>query len=274
MDYILFLMIGVIAGTMGGLLGVGGSIIIIPALVLLMSFNNTYTGSSQHLIQAAGMICNFFISLPAAYSHWRSGAVQKEIVMGLIPSSLFGVLMGVSLSNITYFAGENGKYLSLMLGVFLFYIAFYNIWQLIRVKKHNTEIIQSQPEASKPGIIFSGWLVGIIAGLLGVGGGAICVPCQQAILRIPLRNAIANSSCTIISLVLVGSVYKNATLAEHGYYYIDALKLAGCIVPTAIFASYFGSKLTHTINQRFLRTIFAVFMMVAATMIFYKAANL
>ncbi len=266
---ICLLITGLVAGTMGGLLGIGGSVVVIPSLILVMSINGSYTGNSQHLIQAVGMICNFCVTLPAAIGHMRSGAVIKPIVISLVPSALVGILLGVSFSNIPLFAGENGKYLSLLLGCFLFYVACYNFWKLIR-GKNSVDHIASEIITSRARTIFSGWLVGTIAGLLGIGGGSICVPCQQVFLRVPLKNAIANSSCTLVSMVLVGAIYKNATLAEHGCNWQVAVRLSIFIVPTAIVSSYLSSKLTHKINHTLLRVLFIVFMLTLSSLIFYK----
>ena len=271
MEYILYILIGITAGTLGGLLGIGGSIIVIPALILITSFNNTYDGHTQHLIQAVGMICNFCVSLPAAFGHWQSRAVIKSLVKRLVPAALVGVIIGVFCSNLPLFAGPNGKYLSVLLGCFLFYVACFNFYQLLK-KNKNIDSEQCQPNyENKAGILFSGGIVGLIAGLLGVGGGSICVPCQQVFFKVPLKNAIANSSCTILGIVFVGAIYKNATLSIHSIEVIKSFKLAACIAPSAMVASYFGSKLTHKFNQNILRIIYLVFMYTVSILVVYKA---
>ena len=90
MDYLILSSLGLVMGFFGGLLGIGGSAIMIPALVLL------YSGSeNQHLFQASAMICNFFIAAPAVLSHYRAGAIQRPIVIRLIPAASAGMLAGV-----------------------------------------------------------------------------------------------------------------------------------------------------------------------------------
>ena len=63
--------VGLLAGVLGGLLGVGGSILMIPAMVFL--FADRYGPEGQHLYQAAAMIVNLFVVLPAVDRHRRAG---------------------------------------------------------------------------------------------------------------------------------------------------------------------------------------------------------
>ena len=99
--------IGLTAGFIGGLLGVGGSIIIIPGLNYYFKHTAGYTGSDQHLIQAAAMICNFFISFPAVLAHRRAHAIMKPVVVRLMPAALVGIICAdLSLSFPDFRAGE------------------------------------------------------------------------------------------------------------------------------------------------------------------------
>ena len=270
MDYIYFAAIGIAAGFLGGLLGIGGGIIVIPALVLLASLRNEFSGSYQHLIQAAAMICNFCVCLPAAIGHWRSGAVIREVISKLIPSAFFGVLFGVFLSNTFIFAGDNGKYLLVLLSIFMVYVSIYNIRRVIKPKDSETTV---QPKCKKHYVkaILSGIVVGTQSGLLGVGGGSLCVPAQQIFLNVPLKNAIANSSWTILTTVFVGAIYKNMTLAGHGYSYTDSITIAACIAPTAIISSFIGSKVTHKVNTKILRLVYIFFMVLVSIILINKA---
>lgn len=272
MDYFFYLLAGIIAGALGGMMGIGGSIIIIPALILLTSYHGNYSGTTQHLIQAVGMLCNVFISLPAAIGHWRSGAVTKSIVSNLVPAAIIGIILGVSVSNISFFAGDNGKYLTILLGVFLFYVGIYNLILILRPTRKQ-DFSADNITFSRPKTIASGLFVGLLSGLLGIGGGSVCIPCQQVFLKVPLRNAIANSSCTIVSIVLIGAIYKNATLAHHGLNWREAITITACIVPLSIVSSYFATKLTHNINQRLLQILFTILLIIIASITLSKGIS-
>lgn len=269
MQLLIQAMVGLLAGLLGGLLGIGGSVIIIPALILYLRQTGDYTGSAQHLLQAAAMICNVCIAAPSALAHWRAKAIMRQVVIVLIPTALVGIFLGVTTSNSSAFARQNGAYLAMILAGFLLYVAGYNSWSFFRQPS-----IVPQPDHCAP----SGWRVaavgmpmGFIAGLLGVGGGIIAVPMQQIVLRIPLRRAIANSAATILAVSVLGALYKNATLPSHGIPIWASIQLAAMIVPTAMFGAYLGGRLTHVLPRKLLLIIFIVFMTTIAILTFQTA---
>lgn len=262
--------IGLLAGLAGGLLGIGGSVIIIPGLVLYLSQTGQYAGSTQHLLQAAAMICNVFVAAPAVLAHRRARAITRSVVVFLVPAALAGILLGVQVSNTSLFARQHGVYLAMVFAGFMAYVAAYNTWRLCR----KTDLEHGFEERAKPGaaaVAGVGLVMGFAAGLLGIGGGALCVPMQQVLLRIPLRRAIANSAVTILCVSPMGALFKNATLGHHGIQVSESLQLALLLIPTAIVGSYVGGRLTHALPRRVLRVVFIVFMLTMAYLMFARA---
>lgn len=263
--------IGLLAGILGGLLGVGGSVIIIPGLILYFSYTaQGYSGHQQHLVQAAAMICNVFIAAPAVLAHRRAGALMKPVVARLIPAALIGIVAGVTWSNASIFARQNGRYLAVLLAVFLGYVVLYNLIRLFSRTSLTERFDPDRPIAAWK-VYLVGLPMGLTAGLLGIGGGAICVPAQQLLLRLPLRRAIANSAATILFTALAGAIYKNATLGAHHVSPAASLHLALLLVPTAVIGSYCGGRLTYRLDRRLLRIAFIVLMSVVAVQTFRKA---
>lgn len=251
--------VGLVAGLLGGLLGIGGSVVIIPAMVEYFGLRGAYSGNLQHLVQAAAMICNFCIAAPSALAHWRAKAIMPGLIGVLIPFALLGMFLGVWTSNSSLFARQNGAYLTMLLAVFLMYVAGYNLWSYF----HKTDPMAGAEEPRSPAsrrVAVVGLPMGFVAGLLGVGGGILAVPMQQILLKVPLRRAIANSSATIVCTALAGAVYKNLTLAQHGVQLWASLQLAATMIPTAMLGGYLGGRLTHRLPRRVLLWVFIVFM--------------
>ncbi len=173
-------------------------------------------------------------------------------------------------SNSRWFAGENGGYLAMILAGFLLYVAVYNT---VRIFGGSSSKASFDETGRLPHwkVIAVGVPMGLMAGLLGIGGGALCVPLQQIVLRIPLRRAIANSAATIVSVAALGALYKNLTLPQHGVEISASLRLAATLIPTAILGSYLGSRLTHVLPRRILRIVFVVFMAAVAGVTFNRA---
>ena len=90
------------------------------------SLAGQYVGNTQHLLQAAAMVTNVFIAAPASLAHFQAKAVMKSVVVWLVPTALVGILLGVTLSNSSLFARQNGAYLAMVLAGFLLFVAAYN----------------------------------------------------------------------------------------------------------------------------------------------------
>ncbi|MEM1212265.1 MAG: sulfite exporter TauE/SafE family protein [Planctomycetota bacterium] len=267
--------VGLAAGVLGGLLGVGGSVVMIPAMVLLLGQGLT-PGFDQHLYQAAAMLVNVAIAGPAAYRHAKAGAVMRAVVVALVPGALIGIVLGVLLSNTALFAGPEGVlWLQRAFGAFAAYVALLNArkwWRARRAANSPRATpaesaaetllpVQALPPARTGAL---GLAMGVVAGLLGIGGGALAVPLQQLALRLPLRNCIANSSLTITATAGIGAAIKLLTLDQHGASIGDAWLLFACLAPTAIVGSLIGARLTHRLPTGQVRLAFVALMAVVA----------
>ena len=256
--------VGLVAGLLGGMLGVGGSLIMIPAMVFLLGQDRT-PGYNQHLYQAAAMIVNVAVVAPAAVRHNRSGLVLWPVVWRIVPAALVAIVLGVWLSN--RFSGEAGTlWLGRLLGVFIIYVVGVNIFKLLYPSKISEEGRDAEHEGratSRARCGGVGGVMGLAAGLLGIGGGALAVPLQQVLLKLPLKNCIANSTAVICVTAGLGAVYKNATLSQHDLNTFSSLTLAGLLIPTAIVGGWLGARLTHTLPTRAVRAVFIVVLLVA-----------
>ena len=283
--------IGLAAGVLGGMLGVGGSVIMIPGLTLALGYD-------QHLYQAAAMIANVAVSVPAALRHRRAGAIDGPTLRWMGPAAVVCVILGVWLSNRPLFAGtDGGLWLGRVLAVFLVYVILVNLRRLRgekggeppaahdsgrRGERARSPLVKGDADASarsqgasctrgrvqlamgrlRP--LSVGSVMGLIAGLLGIGGGAVAVPLQQVLLRLPLKSAIANSATIICFSAAIGAIYKNATLGLHGHTPTAGLTVAAMLAPTAWLGGRAGASLTHRLPIRQVRIAFIALMVVAA----------
>ena len=253
---IILALIGLGAGLLGGLLGVGGSVIMIPGVTMLL-------GPNQHVYQAAAMIANIAVAVPATLRHKKANAILMPVVKWMIPVALVFVVLGVWTSNLPVFAGSNGGlWLGRILAVFLVYEVFSNIQKIVHPLTEHHRI--EDAKISPPIAGFVGSLMGAVGGLLGVGGGVIAVPLQQKFLKLPLRNCIANSAAVMVFSSCLGAAYKNATLPQHDHTMTDGLLLAAVLAPTCWIGGHFGARLTHALPIRHVRGVFVVVMAVFA----------
>jgi uncharacterized membrane protein YfcA len=246
---------GLAAGALGGLLGIGGSVIMIPAMTLLLK-------TDQHLAQATAMIVNIFVSLPAAYRHHIAKVVRFDVMKRILPVAVAMILVGVVLSNLFPSAG-----LKKVFGMFLIYVVVTTAW---RAAQRKAEPTREQERSGWLPCAFVGGITGLTAGVLGIGGGLILVPLMQRVCRLPLRQSIATSSALMCITAIFGAILKNATLAEHADAFGNALQwtdsfvYAALLVPTAMIGAYLGAGLTHRLPLVWVRLAFILLMSWAA----------
>jgi len=240
-------------------------VLMIPGLTMLL-------GRHQHLYQAAAMVANVAVAVPAAMRHHRAGATVSRVLRWMLPAALVFVLVGVWVSNLPLFEGQDGGiWLGRVLAGFMAYVIYVNVRRLFAARKDGYSGESLERAALSPvGSGTVGAMMGTTAGLLGVGGGAIAVPMQQILLRLPLRNAIANSSAVMCVSATLGAIYKIGSLDQHGYGWGNALVLAGLLAPTCWIGGRIGAALTHRLPVRQVRVAFIGLMLVAM----WKMANI
>lgn len=272
-EIFLLVLIGLFAGVIGGMLGVGGSIVMIPAMTEVL-------GPNQHLYQAAAMIVNFFVVVPAVYQHRRAKAIDGATVIRIVPLSLVAVLAGVGISELPFFAGSGEAYLRGLFGLFLLFVAVTDLYRLARKRREGSAVPaehENPIRAPRPISWGSAVLVavptGLVAGILGVGGGIMAVPLQRRFLNIPIRTAIANSATIIIATSLVGATAKNYAYVVDSGFSISSFILAALLIPTAMIGSSFGSRLTHRVPLNFVKVAFFLLLLVAAIRLTYGASR-
>lgn len=249
---IMLVLTGLAAGSLGGLLGIGGSVIMIPALSILL----TKDGYDHHLAQASAMCVNLVVALPAAREHKRRGNVRPDLLRMMLPAALIAIVLGVLLSNV--FAGET---LAKLFAIFLGYVVINTVIRLIRRTPDHKE---ADHRVTRPRATACGGVMGFAAGLLGIGGGGIAVPLIHLVCRVPLRQAIGASSAVMCLTAGVGAAIKVATLHTHDQPAAKALVLALILAPSALLGGALGARLTSVLPLVYVRIVFAIIIGLAA----------
>ena len=256
-------LIGLIAGTLGGLAGVGGSVFILPALHIVFSsqfFGEPDDPQVHHMYMAAAMAVNVVVSLPAALRHHREGAVRTPVLPLLVPITSAAVVAGVLLSNLI--PGETRR---VMLAVFLVMYCAWNLRIIARPRRRAFDG-QGRREQSTPRRLGAcGVGTGVIGGRLGLGGGFLMVPGLQLLCNMRLKNAIATSSAVPRIPPPTGAALKLSTLHTHNEPVVPALHYAALMAPTAILGSLFGAKWLHHLPVTFVRMVMTLLILAAAT---------
>jgi len=251
------LVVGLTAGVLGGLLGIGGGLIMIPALELLLG--DRYGDESFHLYKLAAIATSVVLSIPATVRHTRARALVYPLLKSLVPLSLVGVFVGVYAA--AFFAREQTELLKRVFGATVVLIVLSDNLQRYRLA-HGGESVRLACPSPRRRLrigLLAGFPAGIIAGLLGVGGGVWAVPAQRLGLGVHLRNAVANSSCMIVFIAPLTAVTLSAWIARATALDLaEGWKLAGLLTPGALIGGWCGAELVHRLPVRQLRYAFHV----------------
>lgn len=240
-------LIGVLSGVIGGLLGIGGGLVMIPAMLLVVG--EPFGPGSMHVFKLAALLTSIVLSVPAAWRHLRKRAVVGGIVRAVIPGALVGVVVGTAISSC--FAAEQTHILRRTFGVFMMLVVAIRVYQGSAYRRMCLSC--PTPRRALPYALIIGAPSGVIAGLLGVGGGVWAVPAQNVAMGVELRHAIANSTWMIVFVALAASGSQAWLVSQMAELSVaQGGVLSACMAPGAMVGGWIGAELTHRLPARVL----------------------
>lgn len=251
------LALGIGAGFLAGLLGIGGGMLMVPFLTLIIAARGVEPALAVKMAVATSMATILFTSLSSLREHHRLGAVRWPLVRGLAPGIVVGGLIGGG----GVFALLKGQGLALLFAGFVGFSAL----QMLRDRKPSPSR-QMPGWAGQTGV---GAGIGLISGLVGAGGAFISVP-FMVWCNVPLRNAVGTSSAlgfpialaATAGYVLAGWSLPSALPGAFGYLYLPALAI---IAAASVLMAPLGARTAHRIDVKSLRRVFALMLMALAT---------
>jgi len=249
-----FVAIGIAAGMLAGLLGIGGGIVTIPCLILTFHYLHIPPSMMMHLAIGTSLASMVFNSLSSLYSHHRKKgvifSVVKPMALGVIVGSFVGAYIAKLLPS---------HFLQIFFGVFECLLGLRFLLPEAKIKK----------KRSMPGFFgLSGIALGVstLSTMLGIGGGLINVPVLTHY-HVPMKKAIGTSSALSFLISLTGAMFFLAMGIQdthypytYGFIYIPAFIVISIV---AFFAAPWGVKLAHLLPTDILRRVFGVVLVLA-----------
>ncbi len=252
LDWLIYLGLGAFAGTVAGLLGVGGGLIIVPVLAIVFAQQGVSAEHLMHLAVGTSLATIVPTSISSVAAHHRRGAVLWEVFRRLLPGIVVGAIAGALLAKFL-----NTAVLRTTFGVFELLVAA----QLALD-------VKPAPHRDLPGppaMAAAGTVIGSVSAVLGIGGGTLTVPflvwCNTEV-----RKAVATSSACGLPIAVAGGVGfvltgwgVTGTLPplSLGFVYLPAL--LGISVASVLFAPL-GARLAHWLAPQILKRVFAFFL--------------
>ena len=252
--FITLIATGAFAGTLAGLLGVGGGIVIVPVLFFLFQGFGVSAESAMPIATATSLATIIPTSVSSIRSHRKKGNVDFKLLKLLAPFILLGVLVGSWLVT-----RVDGKWLTVLFGVIATLSA---LNMLLRTGK--SALFQELP--GKAGRSIMGGVIGFFSSMVGIGGGTISVP-LLTIYNYPAHKAVGTAAAIgfIISLpgaltmLIIGSTPADAPATTYGL-----VNMAGLlsIVPLTILFAPLGAALGAKLDAAKLKKVFAIVLLV------------
>lgn len=239
-------------GTLSSMVGIGGGIINTPLLIIafgLLAINAPVTA----------LIAAFFVAIASTATYWRQEPKPISLKVGLflavttIPGSLIGVALRTLITD--------DYILRLIFGITLFPVAL----KMLLAKKGGRGDFASEIAAfnfshlSRRRLaiaLLGGFVGGVAAGLLGIGGGAIVVPVLCVLLGLPMHIAVATSMFIMMFTATAGTTMNYLLLGPESFY---ALLLYGLYLGVGmIIGGQIGPRIARKINAVQLKQVFGL----------------
>jgi len=255
MDIIFMLAVGALAGLSAGLLGIGGGIIIVPALAIVFEAQQLDIDVLMHLAIGTSLATIVITSLSSVRAHHKKQVIDWSVVRVMAIGVFVGGISGAVLANFI-----QGKDLKLAFSIFIFLIAA-QMYFSNKIKAH-------RKLPAKTAMVSIAGIIGMISSLMGVGGGSMSVPFLTWC-NVGIRKAVAISSAIgfpiavsgTIGFIIIGWDVPDRPGMSLGFVYLPAF--LSIVVSSTLFAPV-GAWLAHRLPVDMLRRFFIVFLLILA----------
>lgn len=249
MEIVGFLLLGIAAGILSGLFGIGGGIVMVPSLIVLfgMDILDANATSLAAMLLPVGVL--------GVIAYYKAGLINIKdslwIAAGLFLGSFAGGEFAVNISE---------NLLAKLYAGILLYIAlsYFDIFSYFRKKKNPKPVEHSLIQKPFWAFVLVGIGAGVFAGLFGKGGGIVIVPMLIGIFHYDAKAAAATSLAALQLPVGLPSVliYANAGHLN--------LLFAGLIAIGIVAGALVGSKIGVKLPSSMFKKVYAVFLLVVA----------
>ena len=252
-----------VAGFMAGLLGVGGGIIMVPALYYAFTVLDFDIVTRMHLSVGTSLAIIIPTSIISTKTHMEYDAVDFKMVKSFGIFILIGVIAGTFLA-----VNLKTPALVLFFSIFAFMVGLFFIFlreKLVDNPKKITDFIKNS----------SGILIGFISVPLGIGGGSLMVPFMRTF-GYDIRKSIGTAAAVgfliavtgTVTMIMGGKIIDNVNTP----FSIGYINLLGFIVfvPVTMIMARLGAKAVYRIDKKLLSKIFGTFLILVSVRSFIE----
>ncbi len=257
-----YLALGAVAGVLAGMLGIGGGLVLVAALVWLLPTQGVPPGDAVHVALATALASIVLTGLSSARAHHRRGSVLWPTAAWLVPGMLLGGWLGSLVAT-----RLEGEWLRAFIAVYC-YLAALQLgldWPRARAERPDAPV--------GPAYTAAGGFIGALSALVGIGGGSMTVPLLvwrgvRPVLAVGTSSAcgVAIALASAAGFAFHGPVQGSLPAGSWGYVFLPA---AIGIAVASVFTAPLGTKIAHGISGLALRRVFAGFLLLVGTSLWW-----
>ncbi|WP_374310963.1 sulfite exporter TauE/SafE family protein [Dongia sp.] len=250
------------SGFLAGMLGVGGGIVVVPALFHVLAAFDVPLDLRMHIAVGTSLGSIVPTSIISLRAHNKRGAVDWGLLRQWAPWVAAGVILGSIIAS-----DVRGATLTLIFAIMSLLVASY--LAIGRADFHITDKLPGTPIRQAICLFIGG-----VSAMMGIGGGSLSVP-AMTLCSYPIRRAVGTASAIGLIIAVPGTITFMVTgfgetglpMASVGYVNLVAV---AALVPSSLIFAPIGAKVAHTIPQIVLRRCFAGFLLLTSLRMFYS----
>jgi uncharacterized membrane protein YfcA len=254
LTYILILLItGTIVGFAGGLLGVGGCFIMVPVQFWILTSMGIDPGTAILISFGTNLAVVLPTAISGAYGHHKKGAVVWKAATTMGAAGFFGALLGGYIATLI-----PGNYLTFFFGLAILLSAF-------RMLTAKPPSIDDEPTNDVIIFLIWGFLLGIVSGIIGIGGGVLLIPVMVLVMHFKMHKAVGTSTGLMIFTALGGTIayiingWNVSGLPAYSLGYVNLLQWV-LLASTSVLMAQVGVRVAHALPARQLKYVFIAVM--------------
>lgn len=248
--WLLFAFAGALAGFLAGLLGIGGGMIIVPALILSFHWQGVSPDVLTHLAVGTSLASIVFTSISSVRTHHQNQGVDWPLFRLLAPALMVGSVLGAQIAH-----ALPARALQLI-------IATFAIWTGVKMLLARKPQAEDQTVPGHARLAGAGGLIGAASAIFGIGGGSLMVP-YLVHHGLAMRRAVGTAAACGFPIAIAGTIgfiwsgWREPGLpaGSSGYIYWPAL--VGIALTSIVFAHY-GAMSAHRLPAATLKRAFGV----------------
>lgn len=260
--YLWFLLAGTVAGVCAGLFGVGGGLIIVPALVWIFTAYGMPLDVVAHVAVGTALATIILTSISSMSAHHKRGGVRWDIFKNMAKGLVLGSLVGAYVATLI-----NGNALQAIIGVGACLMA---VKMLFFPNKEDL----NKPLPKDYAQMGAGVVIGGMSAIFGIGGGSLTVPYLNHY-GVVMQKAVGTSAACGLPIAIAGALgFMFFGMAEQvnvpnsiGYVHIYAF--LGISV-MSFFTAKLGAKAAHALSPAMLKKCFAIMLCIVGCFFIFK----